>query len=78
MTKFHDFDPLALLLECQKTAQVAYNNTQQLAQAHNQSDRLLTELLQQHNNIVDLLMRTRREIEKLQKEITQLREKNGQ
>lgn len=77
MTKFHDFDPLDMLLECQRLSQTAFNNTQELARSHNHLDKLLSELLQQHNNLVDLLMRSRREIDSLRKDIEQLKQKHS-
>ncbi len=73
MAKFHDFDPLSVLLEAQRVAQIALNNTQQLARSHNDQEKLLHELLQQHNNIVDLLMKTKRKLEQLEQEIKDIK-----
>lgn len=78
MSKFHDFDPLDALIQCQRLSQTSFNNTQELARAHNEHDKLLHELLQQHNNIVDLLMKARREIELLKHDIAVLRRQNSQ
>lgn len=78
MSKFHDFDPVEVLTQCQRLSQTSFNNTQELARAHNEHDKLLGELLQQHNNIVDLLMRCRREIELLKHEIEFIKQQNNQ
>ena len=79
MSKFHDFDPLDALIQCQRLSQTSFNNTQELARSHNHLDKLLSELLQQHNNLVDLLMRTRKELQKLQRELNEIKQdKNGE
>jgi hypothetical protein len=52
---FHEFDPWLMLNECQRLSQVSFNNTIELARAHNQQQELLNELIQQHNMIVEKL-----------------------
>lgn len=77
MTKFHDFDPLAMLLECQRLAQTAFNNTQELARSHNQLNNHMVDLVNQHNQVVDLLKTARREIELLKHEIEYMKQQNN-
>lgn len=73
MTKFHDFDPLAMLQDCQRLAQTAFNNTQELARAHNQQDNLVVELVRQHNELITLYKKTQSKLDALHRELEELR-----
>ena len=76
MTKFHNFDPLDMLLECQRLAQTAFNNTQELARSHNQLNIHLCDLVNQHNQVVELVKNSRREIQELRQQLQELKEKS--
>ena len=70
MSKFHEFDPVAVLAQCQNLAQVAFNNTQELAKAHNQQEAFLAELVNQHNEVINIIKDIRQDIQELRDDIS--------
>lgn len=61
------FDPLEILLQCQQDCHQAIKNTHELALAHNRQDQAMTDLVRQHQQLIDLIKTMRRDIEQIKR-----------
>jgi hypothetical protein len=61
-----NFNPLQELRQCQSDIRQIHVNSLELVRAHNMQEGFLSDLVNQHNNLVEMIKQLKIDVEKLQ------------